>query len=105
GGDIATATKLRLSNGTTALMKTLPHAPEGFFQREAEGLRWLGEVDGGVHVPEVLAVDQECLVIAWIEPGKNGVDAAAAFGRALAATHAAGAPELGHEHDGFIGRL
>ncbi len=26
GGDIATATRLRLSDGTTALMKTLPHA-------------------------------------------------------------------------------
>ena len=27
GGDIATATRLRLNDGTTALMKTLPHAP------------------------------------------------------------------------------
>ena len=105
GGDIATATKLRLSNGTTALMKTLPHAPEGFFEREAAGLRWLAEVEGGVHVPEVLGVDQECLVIAWVEPGKNGVDAAAGFGRALAATHAAGAPSFGLEQDGFIGKL
>ena len=35
GGDISTATQLRLSNGTTALMKTHPHAPEGFFEREA----------------------------------------------------------------------
>ena len=43
GGDIATATRLRLSDGTTALMKTLPHAPEDFFTDEADGLRWLGE--------------------------------------------------------------
>jgi fructosamine-3-kinase len=105
GGDIATATKLRLSNGTTALMKTLPHAPADFFEVEAAGLRWLGEVEGGVHVPEVLGVDQECLVISWVEPGKNGVDAAAAFGRALATTHAAGAPSYGWERDGFIGKL
>ena len=41
GGDIATATRLRLSDGTTALMKTLPHAPEDFFTDEADGLRWL----------------------------------------------------------------
>ena len=34
GGDIATATRLRLSSGQTALMKTLPHAPEGFCQAE-----------------------------------------------------------------------
>ncbi|MFC6343848.1 hypothetical protein ACFP8W_17815, partial [Nocardioides hankookensis] len=39
GGDIATSTRLRLSDGTTALMKTLPHAPEDFFTDEAEGLR------------------------------------------------------------------
>lgn len=107
GGDIATATRLRLSNGTTALMKTLPHAPDGFFTEEAAGLRWLGEAtaDGGVHVPEVLGVDHECLIIRWIEPGKNSVDAATALGRALAATHAAGAPSFGLDRDGFIGRL
>ena len=67
GGDIATATRLRLSNGTTALMKTLPHAPDDFFESEAHGLRWLAEA-GGVQVPEVLAVDHECLIVAWVEP-------------------------------------
>ncbi len=47
GGDIATATRLRLSDGTTALMKTLPHAPDDFFTDEAAGLRWLDEADAG----------------------------------------------------------
>ena len=112
GGDISTATKLRLSDGTTAIMKTQSQAPEGFFASEAAGLRWLGEAsaDGGVHVPEVLAVDEECLILRWIEPGKSSSDAAAAFGRALAATHLAGAPGYGATGrsdggDGFIGRL
>ncbi|WP_134740412.1 fructosamine kinase family protein [Nocardioides sp. 503] len=104
GGDVCTATKLRLSDGTTALMKTLSNAPSGFFEAEATGLRWLAG-SGGVHVPEVLAVDADCLVLRWVEPGRNGVEAAAAFGRALAATHAAGAPAFGAETDGFIGRL
>ena len=86
GGDISTATRLRLSNGTTALMKTLPHAPDGFFAAEAAGLRWLAEasLDGGAHVPDVLGVDHECLIIRWVEPGKNSVDAATALGRSLA---------------------
>ena len=105
GGDICTATKLRLSNGTTAVVKTLAHAPAGFFEREAAGLRWLGEVADGVPVPEVLGVDAECLVLAWVESGKSTGDAAAAFGRALATTHAAGAGGFGAEHDGFIGKL
>lgn len=104
GGDICTATKLRLSDGSTALMKTLPHAPETFFETEAAGLRWLAETDG-LSVPDVLAVDHECLIVRWVEPGKNSLDAAAAFGRALAATHGAGAPSYGLDRDGFIGRL
>jgi fructosamine-3-kinase len=107
GGDVATATRLRLSDGTTALMKTLPHAPEDFFTAEAAGLRWLGEATtaGAAHVPEVLGVDHECLIIRWVEPGKNSVDTAAALGRELAATHAAGAATYGLDRDGFIGRL
>jgi fructosamine-3-kinase len=109
GGDICTATKLRLSDGTTALVKTLPHAPEGFFPAEARGLRWLREVEGGVAVPDVLGVDEECLVLRWVEPGRSTVDAAAAFGRALAITHDAGAPAYGAPpgsgEEAFIGKL
>ena len=104
GGDINTATRMRLSDGTTALMKTNHHAPEGFFEAEERGLRWLAEA-GGVAVPEVLPSDQECLILRWVEPGKTTVDAAVSFGQALATTHAAGAPAYGLEHDGFIGRL
>ena len=107
GGDISTSTRLRLSDGTTALMKTLPHAPEDFFTDEAAGLRWLAEpaASGGAQVPEVLAADHECLIIRWIEPGKQSVDAATALGRELAATHAAGADQFGLDHDGYIGKL
>jgi fructosamine-3-kinase len=104
GGDIATATKLRLSSGRSAFMKTLTSAPAGFFAAEAAGLRWLGEA-GGVQVPEVLAVESDCLILEWIEPGKLTTEAAADFGRALAKTHDAGAPSYGLERDGFIGRL
>jgi len=43
GGDACTATRLRLSDGRSALIKTRPHAPEGFFEAEARGLRWLAE--------------------------------------------------------------
>lgn len=107
GGDTATATKLRLSDGTTAIMKTISHAPAGFFAAEAQGLRWLDEAtaSGGVAVPEVLAQDEGCLILRWVEPGKSTADAAAAFGRSLAATHAAGAGCFGRDADGFISSL
>ena len=102
GGDICTSTRLRLSDGRNAVIKTRPQAPEGFFAREAEGLRWLAEA-GGAPVPDLLAAADDCVILAWVEPGKPTSDAAEAFGRALAATHAAGAPGFGAEQDGFIG--
>jgi fructosamine-3-kinase len=104
GGDVCTATKLRLSNGRSAFMKTLTNAPPRLFETEAAGLRWLGEA-GGVQVPEVLAVESDCLILEWVEPGKLTTEAATDFGRALAKTHDAGAPSYGWERDGFIGRL
>lgn len=112
GGDIATAHRLRLNDGTTALMKTLPHPPEGFFEAEARGLQWLREARDGVPVAEVLAVASDCLVVRWIEPGRATQEAASDFGARLARTHAAGAPAYGAvgddaatTPDGFIGRL
>jgi fructosamine-3-kinase len=104
GGDVCVATKLRLSDGTTALMKTLNNAPAGFFASEAAGLTWLRDA-GGVAVPEVLAADDGCLILRWVEPGRPSPDAAIGFGRALAATHLAGAPAYGGDTDGFIARL
>ena len=55
--------------------------------------------------PRCSAVDEECLILRWVEPGKASADAAAGFGHALAATHAAGAPSYGGEADGFISKL
>jgi fructosamine-3-kinase len=106
GGDICTATRLRLSNGTSALMKTRPHAPSDFFRSEAASLDWLAEA-GGVPCPEVLAVEDDCLVIAWIEGARPTVEAAEGFGRQLAATHRSGVEGFGTRDgvDGYIGTL
>ncbi|HWT22330.1 MAG TPA: fructosamine kinase family protein, partial [Solirubrobacteraceae bacterium] len=71
GGDINDAWLVELRDGTRAFVKSRAGATPGEYATEAAGLRWLGEVEGGVHVPEVLGVDRECLVIAWVEPGKN----------------------------------
>ncbi len=108
GGDINTSTRLKLSDGRSVLMKTHPHAPEGFFAAEAAGLSWLGAasaVTEAVPVPDVLAVDAECLILPWIEPARPSADAAAVFGRRLAATHQADVAAYGAEQDGFIGPL
>ncbi len=106
GGDICTSARIRLSNGTSALVKTLPHAPDDFFRTEARGLRWLGEVDG-VDCPEVLAAEDDCLILEWVEGAKPSVDAAERLGRSLARLHASGSEVFGSATgtDGYIGTL
>ena len=88
------------------MIKTRPHAPDDFFRTEAAGLAWLAEA-GGAGVPEVLAVEDDCLVITWIEASRPTSEGAEAFGRQLAATHQAGSAGFGTESgtDGYIGTL
>lgn len=104
GGMICTATRLLLSNGSSAVFKTHPRAPENFFETEAAGLTRLAQ-SNGVRVPEVLAVAEDCLILEWIETGRPSVDAAERFARSLAATHEHGEKTFGGESDGFIGLL
>ena len=102
GGDICTSTRLRLSDGRSAVAKTRPKPPPGFFESEAAGLRWLAEA-GGADVPDVLGVSDDCLLIAWVEPGRATPEAAYDFGQRLSRTHASGADEFGASRDGYIG--
>src|SRR5680860_226020 len=88
GGNICTTTRLRLTDGRSAIMKTRAHAPEGFFRCESEGLRWLGEA-GGAKVPEVLGAADDCVILQWIEPGRPSGDSGENLGRSLAVTHLA----------------
>jgi fructosamine-3-kinase len=104
GGDICTSTRLRLSGGGSALMKTRHNAPDDFFPVEARGLRWLGEASG-VDIPDVLAAEPDCLILSWVEAGRPTPEAAEQLGRRLAATHRAGAPAFGADRDGYIGML
>jgi fructosamine-3-kinase len=102
GGDICTATRLRLSDGRSAFVKTRPHAPDGFFATEARCLQWLAEADGAP-LPEVYAWSDDCLILSWIDPGRATADAAEGLARALAVTHAAGADGFGAAENGYIG--
>jgi fructosamine-3-kinase len=110
GGDICAATAVELADGRRLFAKTLPALDggrPGFFAAEARGLRWLGEAvpSGGAPVASVAAVADDVLVLEWIEPGRASPRAAEDLGRALAATHEAGAPAYGSPDPGFIGSL
>ncbi len=106
GGDICKAWRAKLGDGRLVFVKSKVDAPAGFFSTEAAGLRRLGAVTGGAPVPEVVAHDDHHLVLEWIPPGLPTVEAAERFGRALATTHASGAPTFGStDGDGWIGTL
>jgi fructosamine-3-kinase len=106
GGDICRAFMVQMADGRTSFVKKLTTADEGFFSTEAEGLRTLGDVPGGVPVPDVLAVDREHLALEWIDPGAPSGHAAERFGRALATTHRDGCAAFGSlTEQGWIGTL
>lgn len=102
GGDIAQAFEVGLAGGTRVFLKHMPGAPPEQLPGEAAGLDWL-RVPGGPGVPEVRSVGPRHLALAWIDAAPAGD--AAAFGRSLAALHAAGAPGFGWERPGFLGTL
>ena len=102
GGDVDEAWRVELDDGSRAFLETRPDAPRGEYTAEAGALRWLGEPDGGLGVPEVLGVAEgdaapdgggaRLLALGWLEgpPGDP-----AELGRGLAAVHQAGASSFG----------
>jgi fructosamine-3-kinase len=109
GGDVCTASRLTLDDGSSIFTKSWPErsgraAPDGFFSTEAAGLRWLAEA-GAVPVPEVIVALPGLLALEWIEPGAASPAGAERFGRELAALHRAGAPAFGAPWPGFIATL
>lgn len=106
GGDVCTASRLTLDDGTSIFTKTWPSGspPPGFFEAEASGLRWLRSA-GAVPIPEVLAALPEMLAMEWVDAGSPSPSAAADFGRSLAELHRSGADTFGADWPGFIGPL
>jgi fructosamine-3-kinase len=115
GGDINDAWSIELDDGTRAFVKTRAAARPGEYTTEAAGLHWLGEVDGGIAVPAVLAVHDvprqrdassggdssggddapPFLALEWIDEGRLDEAGEEELGRGLARVHAAGAPAFG----------
>ncbi|MFI0352304.1 fructosamine kinase family protein [Actinomadura sp. 9N407] len=79
----------------------------GVFAAEAAGLRWLAEGGGPEPpVPEVLAADDQLLILPWLPPGAPTPEAAERLGRELAVLHSSSPPAAyGAPWDGFIADL
>lgn len=87
------------------IVKENRDAPDGFFESEAAGLRWLGEAepDGGARTARVIAVAPGRIELERVRESAPTAAAARAFGVALARTHSAGARAFGAPPDGWTG--
>ena len=75
--------------------KSRPTAPDAYLV-EAAGLTWLAAAGpAAARIVDVLEVSPDRLVLPRLLPVRSTARAAAAFGAALAVTHAAGAPAYG----------
>ncbi|MCQ4213664.1 fructosamine kinase family protein [Streptomyces longispororuber] len=84
--------EVTLADGRVVVVK---HADEpGGARAEAAGLRWLAAADA-VRVPRVHGQEDGLLVTDRVATGAPSAAGATAFGRELAALHAAGAPHFG----------
>ena len=91
-------------------VKRVCGAPPGATAWEAAGLAWLAaaEDSGGARVVAVVEVSEDTLTLERLRSGRPDDATVEAFGRALAATHAAGAPAFGAgpptwTGDGYLG--
>jgi fructosamine-3-kinase len=87
-----------------AFVKTRADVPPGEYENEAAALRWLAEPQA-VNVPDVLGYSERVLAIEWVDEGRMTPEGGEAFGRGLAAMHAAGAESFGGARPLRIGRL
>lgn len=101
GGSINDAWQLELEDGQRLFLKTHGRPPAGFFEVEAAGLQALADTNT-VRIPEVIAVDEECLVLEWLEGSPAG-NYWRTFGEQLAAMHAHTNNRFGFERDNFCG--
>jgi fructosamine-3-kinase len=92
--------QVEFADGSLAFAKT---GSPGF-AAEANGLRWLAAADA-VPVPEVLAVDDDLLVISFIPTSAPSAAAARRLGTELAVMHRAGAASFGADWPGYIASL
>jgi fructosamine-3-kinase len=101
GGCIADTQVASFADGSQVFVKQAEGVP-GMFEREAEGLRALAATRA-IRVPEVLAVDEQALVLEMIQEAPKKLRFAESFGRDFARLHEYRGKACGFPHDNFIG--
>jgi fructosamine-3-kinase len=98
------AARLAAAAGVPADQAAAFAADPGGYAAEAASLRWLAEAEA-VPVPAVLASDEGCVVIEWLDSEQPSRAAASVFGRELARLHSFGAGRFGAAWPGVIAGL
>jgi fructosamine-3-kinase len=112
GGDINSAFRLDISDGSRVFMKSNLRENRGFFTAEAEGLRAIRET-GAVRAPRVLGAGEDgsnaFLLLEHIDAGRGGRTSSEELGVGLARMHMAGTAgfvsggRFGFSSDNYIG--
>ncbi len=102
GGCIANASCVEAANGRFFLKRGGPEVSRTF-PAEAAGLKALSAANAPIRVPEVVLLEDDLLVLEWIEQGPKPAGFDETFGRALAQLHRHEGEAYGFEVDNFIG--
>lgn len=107
GGSINNATMV-LANNQKYFLKWNHHAPDQFFEKEAEGLQALRDANHSIPIPHVITTGRAetgCafLLMEFVETGSSGDSYR--FGAELANLHKNHSEKFGFHSDNYIGSL
>lgn len=102
GGCINQTSQLRTDKGFEYCLKENPDAPGDFFVREAENLQALSE-SNSLRVPKVVHVDEQFLLLEFINAGTKNKNYWPTLARQLADCHAKPQKHFGFQHNNYCG--
>jgi len=101
GGSIAKTDQIEFEDGRFCFLKT-GSVSSDTFQKEANGLKELAKTNS-IRVPEVFLVDENFLLLEYIEQGRKDHKFFIHFGEQLASLHSRTAFKFGFREDNYIG--
>lgn len=101
GGSIAQTNLIKFEDGRTCLLKTGSEHSDVFF-KEASGLKEIQKT-ACIRTPVVYCVEEELLLMEFIEPGHKDQNFFIKFGKQLADLHRHTSFKFGFKEDNYIG--
>lgn len=102
GGCIGNASKINVESGKSYFIKTYPGSGSKILQNEANGLNELSKA-GAIKTPRVIAVNNNFLILEFIEAGKKTSEFMKRFGYEFANLHKYKTEQFGFFEDNYIG--